>query len=538
MNNINKQPIVVFGQKMTKLERDLYLLTQTGMLTYEQLQQTGYHGTSKEACRAAVKKLKEQNLVEIQHYRERRKIIFLSVHGKEYVRQKFRGINLKKTAAQLEKAQIARVSPQFLHRLNTNTFYCCYLSAPAGEISIWHLEYAYDTILQAYGEGANRSDGFLSTADGYRYYIEQDNCTQRVPVLLEKITKYLQSDVFSNAEKIEKNVLVFSVDARVSEKKKEKLQKNENMRMYRNSLKVLKLWKLLEHTRCETLDLEALLDILKDDKEKEIVSCILSEKEIENVIDYYSTRTTMIKADILAFAQYKDQFRVNGMENLVKKQALDAAFEKRVLQFRTVLELDEEGILSAMFLKGMRLYLLPLHDMQEQQPYLMVKEYRTKEAYLKCMTCMGLNASASKLHFHTLYEIPFVQEVIWFRNVFVWPFVYVVWEDISADIGAFYRISWFLKKHCTIAAGYSLIFILLVKSQKEAQSFFENFESHMSQLKCYHIFFFFLVKGKQLFENLMLSPFGFRRRSDRLEIGTVFLEEKDGVLAEVWEDEA
>ena len=146
---------------ISKADRDLLIIAQTGVVNYEQLWMTGFHGKSGEAYRMAATDLKRKGLIETFFFKNRRIAIVLTPKGREYVKNMFDGKLLCRIARQIEKPLLCRSSPQFLHRLNTNTFYCCYLSAPNGGVAVWSLEYPYENHPAAYGEGANRSDGCI-----------------------------------------------------------------------------------------------------------------------------------------------------------------------------------------------------------------------------------------------------------------------------------------------------------------------------------------------------------------------------------------
>ena len=196
--------IAIHNEKMPKAERDLLLLAQTGILNFEQMQMTGFHGESREAYRVAINKLKEKKYVTTYMYEGRKMAICLTPKGKEVVKNFLENNESKILAGQINKAQPSIKSQQFIHRLNTNTFYCSYLSAPSASIGEkWLLEYPYDAKKTVYGEGCNRSDGYLETTQGMRYFVEQDNHTQRTTVIFDKVNKYLHANVFSSDSSLE-----------------------------------------------------------------------------------------------------------------------------------------------------------------------------------------------------------------------------------------------------------------------------------------------------------------------------------------------
>lgn len=523
---------------ISKTDRDLLIIAQAGVVNYEQLWMTGFHGKSMEAYRVAVQALKEKGLIETFFFKNRRIAIVLTSKGREHVKSIFDESLLYRIARQMEKTLPSRSSPQFLHRLNTNTFYCCYLSAKKAKITTWSLEYPYENQQPLYGEGANRSDGCLETDDGRKYFVEQDNRTQRSAVINEKINKYILADVFSSVSELEKNTLVFCMDVKLSEQKWKELRKKDSMRLYRLSLKILKLWHLLEHIRGKELYLKDILMILKQKDDKTAVECLFTDKESEEAVRLITGIKNLKEADISCFEQFKDNCRKLGMEEREKNEMLGSAFEKRCRDLYLALpEISENEALRNRLIKGMRIYLLPLHDMKTQQPHLLLKEFQMVEEYLKCLTCMGLDCSEQKLKFKSLYELRNLKEEVWFRNVFVWPDLLAVWEDISADIGGHYRISRFLRLFGSWNMPCPLLFVLLVRNEKEAIRFYEAHETEISRIRKRNVLITFFSKDKLFFQNLMLSPYGIRRRNGAIEVRTVFLEADKGRLVELWEDE-
>ena len=519
----------------SKEEQDLYLIAQTGMLTYEQLQMTGIHGSSKESYRIAMKKLEKKKLIEIITYKERKKLLFLSPQGKNFLRQRLSKDALTQVECQLEKPRISKSSPQFLHRLNTNTFYCSYLSAPLSQPCKWLLEYPYGIHRRRYGEGVNRSDGFLETPDGNQYYIEQDNCTQRGAVLYDKIVKYIEEGVFSKEPDLEKRILVFCIDVQLSEKEKEKLQEGQAMHMYRLALKMLKLWKLLEHLNSREYTLGELMKFISSRKEPELVYSFLSARDCTAVVNYFSEFPDCFEDRIQEFEIWKGKMRCDGKEQKEKRLALDASFEKRKNLYYSLADSGEESLFMNRLLKGMSLYLLPLHDIRIQQRFLMPVEYGIITLYEKCMVCMGFCENNGKFRFFRLCRIGADNQCVWFRNTFIQSDICVVWEDIHADIGARFRIVNFLKTNSDV--GVSLLFILLVGDTKEAVRFYGDYEVEIGCLEARHVFICFLNKNESFFQNLMLTPFGVRRNDGILKITSFFVEKTDGHLVGIWEDE-
>lgn len=491
-----------------------------------------------EAYRMAVQALKQKGLIETFFFKNRRIAIVLTSRGREHVKSVFDDRLLDQTAQQMEKTLPSRSSPQFLHRLNTNTFYCCYLSAEKAGITTWSLEHPYENQKPIYGEGANRSDGYLETGDGRKYFVEQDNQTQRCAAINEKINKYIAADVFSSAHELEKNTLVFCLDVKLSEQKWKELRKKDSMRSYRLSLKILKLWHLLEHMRGKELYLKDILTILKQEDDKAAVDCLFTDKESGEAVRLITGIKNLRGADISDFEQFKDNCRKLGMEEREKNEVLGSAFEKRCRDlYLTLPGIPENGELRNRLIKGMRIYLLPLHDMKTQQPHLLLKEFLTEEEYLKCLACMGLDCSDQKLKFKPLYELRELKEEVWFRNVFVWPNLLAIWEDISADIGGNYRVSRFLRLFGGWNIPCPLLFVLLVTNEKEAIRFYEAHEGEINRIRKRNVVITFLSKDRLFFQNLMLSPYGIRKRNGAIEVRTVFLEAEQGRIAELWEDE-
>ncbi len=525
-------------ERISKSDRDLLIIAQTGVVNYEQLWMTGFHGKSGEAYRVAIKELKGKGLIETFFFKNRRIAVVLTPKGRERVKNMFDGKLLCRMAHQIEKPLPSRSSPQFLHRINTNAFYCCYLSAPNAGITAWSLEYPYENHPAAYGEGANRSDGFLETRDGKKYFVEQDNQTQRSMAINEKINKYITAGIFSSVPNLEQNTLVFCVDSKLSEQKWKELRKKDSLRSYRLSLKVLKLWRLLEHIKGKKLYLKDILTGMKQKDDKTVMECLFTDREREKAVRLLSSIRIPMDADVSDFEQFKDNCRKLGMEGREKNKVLGVSFEKRCRDLYLKLpEIPENEAFRNLLTKGMRVYLLPLYDMKTQQPHLLLKEFGMDGEYLKCLACMGLNCSDRNLKFITLYKLRNVKEETWFRNVFVWPDLAAVWEDISADIGGHYRVSRFLRLGGNQNMPHPLLFVLLVRHEKEAVDYYRAFENEINRIRKRKVIVTFLFKDGLFFQNLMPSPYGIRRRRGEIEVKTIFLETERGNLVELWEDE-
>ena len=527
--------IAIHNEKMPKAERDLLLLAQTGILNFEQMQLTGFHGESREAYRVAINKLKEKKYVATYMYEGRKMAICLAPKGKEVVKNFLENNESKILAGQINKAQPSIKSQQFIHRLNTNTFYCSYLSAPSASIGEkWLLEYPYDAKKPVYGEGCNRSDGYLETTQGMRYFVEQDNHTQRTTVIFDKVNKYLHANVFSSDSSFENNILVFCIDIKLSEKMERNIQNQVQSHLYQKSIKLLKIWKLLEYFNNTKLLLGDIIDFLQDEDNKEIRDCLLTEKDEMEIRSAFSAKREFSFSE---FEKEKEKLCSERASEPKRTAALDDAFERRVKnQYRELLNCPGNELLLTKFLLGMRLYVLPLHDIKAQQPHLMVLEFQMVRVYEKVLTCMGL--VSMKNAFFLLSSIGSNEYAFWFRNVFVWENLYVIWEDVNADIGAYYRLSNFMKNGKKAEIGRSVIFVLLIKDKKEAVSFYQEYEQDILYFRNISVIFSFFIKDQRVFQNLMLSPFMLRREYGVIKTKTVFVEAIGERLQIFWEDEA
>lgn len=523
--------------KFNKMEQDLMLLSQTGILNYDQWSMTGIHGYSKEIYRVSAQSMKDKKLIETSLSQNRKSVIQLSAAGKAYLRDLLPEDILEEYCKQIDRQQPMRTSPQFEHRLNTNTFYCCYLSMTASFPGNWILEMPYCDYGNVPGEGSCRCDGYLSV-DGWQYYVEQDNCTQRSGVLYEKVRRYLRSGLFDGRKELEKNVLIFSIDCKVSEQKREEVRKKEGTAHYKICLQVLKLWNLMEHIAKKRLCLSEILECLDSQEEESVAHYLLSSKECRSAADHIRKADLPDDYTKEQYAEHKDKIRVTSISRKGLFEAMDLSYTARyATHYMSMLKKEENLELLQALSNGMQLYAIPLHDIIRHMGYLMPTISGTKLAYENMLSLMGISFDKSESRFWPLFEFRKKgQEGLWLRNVFamIRKHFYAAFEDIGSDIGAYVRSLRALSGMDMAQEAGILVLVMLVENSSDARDFYKA-HTEVFQNRKKGIIPLFFVKIRNIGGSLV-TPFGLKDEGNGLQEYEVYLEEVNGTYQEVWEE--
>lgn len=198
---------------LTKSDCDLFILAQANTLTYQQLSATGLHGISTTGGRLSLKKLTEQGYItgKTLPNTNRVRYFILTAKGKTRLEKIFSSTFLSTKQIDLERRPPTS-QQQLPHRIHTNDLYFAYLSCPYLEnLPVWQLEARYQVSSEK--QQTPRCDGLLETGYG-NYYIELDNRTQGDAALENKLSQYMDSDLFLGRNTI-KNALVFTLNTEV-----------------------------------------------------------------------------------------------------------------------------------------------------------------------------------------------------------------------------------------------------------------------------------------------------------------------------------
>ena len=380
---------------LSKTDMDLFLLAQTGIITYQQLFLSRLHGTTEAAGRLSLKKLEKNGYIQarILSPQNQNKYFCLTPKGRKHLKTIF-------PASLLEHYQInpARRPPagihQLVHRIRTNDFYYAYLSSPDSRPLPWIPEHPLPVSKAAALEQPARCDGLLCSPYA-NYYIEQDNSTQSETVLLQKIQHYQQAGIFDT--NTPKCILVFSL----AFPRKQPPATRPSFSIYRILLRFAKLWTLFEEENGISLDYQQFLQVLESSSHRRTISAGDMQAFI-NLHALHPEMDTLNSINSLKKAYLDD-------EEYIESQAreMDVLFQKRLkTHFKRFFEHTPRLIDYA--LAGHPLFAAPNHRLNLCLPYVMPHEYLLKEQLLKCLLSNGLNTD--NWQFHMPLHIPMLRQ--------------------------------------------------------------------------------------------------------------------------------
>lgn len=486
---------------LTKSDCDLFILAQANTLTYQQLSATGLHGISTTGGRLSLKKLTEQGFItgKTMPNTNRIRYFLLTAKGKTRLEKVFGSTFL--LAKQIDLERKPPTSQQQLpHRIHTNDIYFAYLACPCLEhFPIWQLEVRYQVASNR--QQTPRCDGLLETGYG-NYYMELDNRTQGDAALENKLSQYMDSDLFLG-KNTSKNALVFTINTEV----KLPPVKKPPYSVYRILLKAIRIWQALEKEQKKPLRFSTFLDIVENGNSPYI--CLLSGNDkmiLRNLCRQYPdillNDAVLMKKEFLYDTSLQDERTSNQ----------DALFLKRLKQkFYSILDNRSYATLQHRIRQGMHLYVIPNHRLADNIPFLFQKEYHLHQWFPQILFHMGLQ-NLEVWKYHPSYYLTDTGELQFFfyntfENTDSSQFV-IIFEDIVHDLGGRERVRFFLRKH---RKERDCLFILLVSERKDAVQFMSELSNVLQKPEntCIHICF--LDKTADLYQTPALQKAYFKK---------------------------
>ncbi len=468
---------------------DLFIIGQANTITYEQLALTGIHGITKTSGRLAVKKLEKEGYLasKTMQGNTKTKYYFLTAKGKKRLERVCGSNFLGKMCFDLERRPPAS-QQQLPHRIRTSDLYFTYLSNPfLDHLPLWRLECPYKS-----PEGAlppPRCDGLLQTPYG-TYYVEQDNCTQGEGALGNKISQYMSAECFLGKEG-SRHALIFTLYAET----KERPVKMPPYSVYRILLKAIRVWKALEEECGKEFSFTTFCMQFIANPSPSLLHLSSNDRAVLNNLCLQHPDLVLGELE-----QLKKNFLYDTSLDESRNMERDALFVKRLRQkFYLLLEAKEQATLQYRLRKGMPLYVLPNHRLNDYLPFALQKEYLFGDFLRRLLFHMGLNdLEAWRYHSLFCFHDKSGKEYT-FRNVFVSVSgIQIVSEDIAHDLGGRERVSHYLKHH---TEKKNILFILFVGSREDASLFLEKLGTtlHRPENNASHICF--VDKSTSLFQN-------------------------------------
>lgn len=447
---------------LQKSDCDLFLIAQANTITYSQLRSTGIHGHTGTGGRLSLKKLEADGYVAARSITNSNglKYYILTAKGKKRLEKVFSPQFLLDHSIDLERRPPTSQF-QLPHRINTSDLYYSYISCPSlKSFPSWVLEYGYAPPVNPYSEKEHppRCDAKLETAH-HTYYLEQDNGTQGDAALENKLNQYLNSDLFLGTA-LKKNRLVFTSTAELKEKPAGK----PPYTVYRLLLKTIRIWDTLEQTTGTTCDFTGICRQIKEGSHP--ASTLLSAAERSVLLNLSLQYPTHSLADMV---ELKKQYLHDSTAADNKKAEQDALFQKRLEQrFFRLAEDHKNATLLYRLHQGMHLYVLPNHRIKDGLPYLFPDDYNFSDKLLQFLYRKGLY-NIESWTYHPLHQLRDNTETIyWFSNVLTSDKQdFIIFEDISHDIGGRARIRYFLSTHH--GTGPAIFFLFTASKQTAAQ---------------------------------------------------------------------
>lgn len=486
---------------LTKSDCDLFILAQANTLTYQQLAATGLHGISTTGGRLSLKKLTEQGFItgKTLPNTNRMRYFLLTAKGKMRLEKVFDSTFLRTKQIDLERRPPTS-QQQLPHRIHTNDIYFVYLSCPCLEhLPVWQLEARYQAAVDR--QQTPRCDGLLETGYG-SYYVELDNRTQGDAALENKLSQYMDSDLFLGRNTME-NALVFTLNSEI----KSPPVKKPPYSVYRILLKAIRIWQALEKEQGEPLRFSSFFDIVENGNSPYL--CLLSGNDktiLRNLCRQYPdillNDAVLMKKEFLYDTSLQDERASNQ----------DALFMKRLKQkFYSILDNRNYATLQHRIRQGMRLYVIPNHRLADNIPFLFQKEYHLQQWFPQILFHMGLQ-NLETWEYHSSRSLSDTGELrFFFYNTFEnadSSQSVIIFEDIVHDLGGRERVRFFLRKH---RKERDCLFILLVSDRKDAVQFMSELSNILQKPEnaCVHICF--LDKKADLYQTPALQNAYFKK---------------------------
>lgn len=437
---------------LNKKHTDLFLLSQTGMITYQQLALCRLHGKTEASGRISLKKLEKEGVIQARKLpnHSQSKYYCLTSKGRALLKKLFPASLLEYLQIRPEK-RLPGGSQQIYHRIRTNDFYFTYIGALYASPAPWILEYPLLPDNRPGREAQPRCDGLLITAHT-KYYIEQDNSTQSENVILQKLLHYQKGNILCDTAP--DNVLVFCL----SFPKEQPPASKPSFSLYRILLHLTKIWLLLEEDCRVTLDYQQFLQVLESSPIKKTIS--VNEMQIfQNLYRLHPEMDSLTSAIAL-----KKRYLNDDSYFEMQEKEMDSQFRKRLLtHFQHIYSSYPALVPHA--LKGNPIFAVPNHRLSLYQPYMMPYEYDYPKQLLKCLLHNGLNTDGWEYHspLHLTYR---GQPEYWFFQGFVHKkYGYIACEHLTIDLSSKVRIQHYLQNS---PSSYFPVFLLLFTSDQES----------------------------------------------------------------------
>lgn len=437
---------------LSKKHADLFLLSQTGMITYQQLALCRLHGKTEASGRLSLKKLEKEGVIQARKLpnQNQNKYYSLTSKGRILLRKLFPASLLEYLQINLEK-RLPGGSQQIYHRIRTNDFYFTYIGSLYASPVPWILEHPLLPDNLPGREAQPRCDGFLITAHT-KYYIEQDNSTQSENVILQKLLHYQKGNILCNTAP--DNVLVFCL----SFPKEQPPASKPSFSLYRVLLHFTKIWALFEEDCRVTMDYQQFLQVLESSPLKKTIS-VNEMQTFQNLHRLHPEMDNLTSAIAL-----KKGYLDDNSYSETQERKMDIRFRKRLLtHFQHIYSFHPTLVPHA--LKGNPIFAVPNHRLSLYQPYIMPFEYDFPKQLLKCLLYNGLNTDGWEYH----SPLPLTyrgQPEYWFFQGFVHKkYGYIACEHLTIDLSSRVRIQHYLKSGLPLRLP---VFLLLFASDQEA----------------------------------------------------------------------
>lgn len=500
---------------------DLFIIGQTNTITYEQLALTGIHGITKTSGRLAVKKLEKEGYLAAKTMQDntKTKYYFLTAKGKKRLERVCGSAFLEKMCFDLERRPPAS-QQQLPHRIHTGDIVFSYLANPfLDRLPQWRLECPYKEPESTLPPP--RCDGLLQTGYG-TYYIEQDNCTQGEGALGNKISQYMSANCFIG-DGILRHTLIFTLYADA----KERPVKKPPYSVYRILLKAARVWETLEAECGNKLSFTAFCAQFKENPSPNLLHLSAGDRNILQNLCLQNPDLTLTELEQLK----KNFLHDTSLEN-DRDMERDAIFTKRLRQkFYPLPEVKEQSTLQYRLRKGMHLYVLPNHRLNDYLPFALQEEYLFHDFLRRLLFHMGLN-DLEEWEYHTLFSFcdKGSKEYV-FRNVFLsGTGIWIAAEDIANDLGGRERTVHYLKCH---AAKEPMLFLLFVASREDAGLFLDMLEDALRRPENSGTEICFLDKSASLYQNPDTHAAYFRKQTQSGTLWLPALIDYDAFLAEL-----
>lgn len=360
----------------SKKQTDLFVLLQTNTVTYYQLALSHLHGTSQTAARLALKRLESAGYIQskslAKHNNE--KYYFLTTYGRNSIQTMFSQIFLSNMKVSMSRRPPAG-SQQILHRIKTNDFYYCYLSADESIPRAWILEHPLPQKHNC-NDNPPRCDA-LFIGERY-YYIEQDNCTQSETIIHKKIAQYIESGILSPLCETS-SMLIFCL----SFPHRCRTAGTAPYSTYRLLLKFCKLWDLLQKQHGIEIDYLQFISTLE-------TSCLSSTVSTNEQVNFKLLLKKYPDVDSLGdLIRLKNAYLAHSQDFSITSEELEISYIKRLKSHFSAIYRTFPRIMSSAY-DGIPLFAVPNHRLVYFQPFILSSELSLERKLRMYLLTQGL----------------------------------------------------------------------------------------------------------------------------------------------------